>query len=251
MSDGLSRNLPKELEVMIGKCLTHGRRQFVDLIEAFPSEVKYVIECLKKVYRTDARAAEQHLSPTERLQLQQQERGPVMDELHGWLRQQLDEKLVEPNSSLGNAMSYMLKRWGELTLFLRVPGAPLDDNICEQALKMAIRHRKNSLFYKTMRGARGGDLYMSLIHTCYLCGADPIAYLTALQRYGAQVIAAPDDWMPWNDRDQLATAETGSRRRPPQPSAAPATATRPANRTADDTSGERSRMLVGSLPARH
>jgi hypothetical protein len=174
MSDGLSRNLPKELQVIIGNCLTHGRRNFVDLVEAFPSEVKYVIKCLKKVYRTDGRAAEQHLSPTERLQRHQEESGPVMDELHSWLQKQLKEKLVEANSWLGKAISYMLKRWDELTLFLRVPGAPLDNNLCEQALKMAIRHRKNSLFYKTMRGAEVGDLYMSLFHTCYLCGADPI-----------------------------------------------------------------------------
>ena len=64
----------------------------------------------------------------------------------------------------------MLKHWQKLTLFLRVPGPPLDNNICERALKMAIRHRKNSLFYKTLRGAAVGDLYMSLIHTCYLSG---------------------------------------------------------------------------------
>ena len=68
---------------------------------------------------------------------------------------------------------------------------------------MAIRHRRNSLFYKTMRGAAIGDLYMSLIHTCYLCGASPIDYLTELQRHHEQVRAAPADWMPWNYRQQL------------------------------------------------
>jgi hypothetical protein len=179
-----------------------------------------VIECLKKVYRTDAQAAEQHLSPAERLRRHQQESRPVMDELHGWLQQQFAEKLVEPNSSLGKAISYMLKRWDKLTLFLRVAGAPLDNNLCEQALKMAIRHRKNSLFYKTMRGAEVGDLYMSLIHTCYLCDGDPIHYLTALQCNTAQVVAAPEGWMPWNYHEQLAAAEPGSSRGPPQESAA-------------------------------
>ena len=100
-------------------------------------------------------------------------------------------------------MRYLLRHWEKMTLFLRVAGAPLDNNICEQALKMAIRHRKNSLFYKTMRGAEVGDLYMSLIHTCYFCGADPFDYLTQLQRNGDRVRAAPGDWMPWNYRQQL------------------------------------------------
>ena len=208
MCDPLSRNMPHDLHVIIANCLTHGRRKFVDVVEAFPSEVEYVIECLKKVYRTDAQAAEQRLSPAERLRLHQQDSGPVMDQLHRWLQQQFDERKVEPNSSLGAAISYMLKHWEKLTLFLRVAGAPLDNNICERALKMAIRHRKNSLFYKTMRGAQVGDLYMSLIHTCYFTGADPLDYLTELQRNAARVIAAPGDWMPWNYREQRTPAGT-------------------------------------------
>jgi hypothetical protein len=66
---------------------------------------------------------------------------------------------------------------------LRQPGAPLDNNICERALKKAILHRKNSLFYKTENGARVGDLFMSLVHTCELCGANPFDYLTQLQQH--------------------------------------------------------------------
>ena len=73
--------------------------------------------------------------------------------LETWLRQQLDDHLVEPNSGLGTAIAYMLKHWAKLTLFLRVPGAPLDNNVCERALKKVILHRKNALFYKTL-GAR-------------------------------------------------------------------------------------------------
>jgi hypothetical protein len=143
-----------------------------------------------------------------RLRLHQQQSKPVMDELHRWLKARLDEKLVEPNSSLGAAISYLLNHWPALTLFLRVPGAPLDNNVCERALKMAIRHRKNSLFYKTQRGADVGDLYMSLIYTCYSSGASPVDYLTELQRNHDRVRAAPGDWMPWNYRGQLVSAKS-------------------------------------------
>jgi len=72
-----------------------------------------------------------------------------MENLHAWLARQFDDRLVEPNSSLGGAISYMLRHWQKLTLFLRKPGAPLDNNLCERALKKAILHRKNALFYKT------------------------------------------------------------------------------------------------------
>jgi transposase len=209
MCDALSRNMPEDLRVILANCLAHGRRNFVDVVKDFPAEVRYVLECLKKVYQSDAQAKKQQLSPDERLRLHQEQSKPVMDELHRWLKAQFDEKLVEPNGSLGGAISYMLKHWEKLTLFLRVPGAPLDNNACERILKMAIRHRKNSLFYKTQRGAEVGDLYMSLVHTCYSSGVSPIDYLTELQRNHERVRAAPGDWMPWNYRAQLVATESG------------------------------------------
>jgi hypothetical protein len=131
-----------------------------------------------------------------------------MDDLQTWLQGQLDEKLVEPNSALGDAINYLLKRWDRLTLFLRKAGAPLDNNICERALKKAIQHRKNSLFYKTRNGARVGDTYMSLIYTCELNGVNALDYLNQLQLHATDVAAHPDRWLPWNYGDNLtATAK--------------------------------------------
>ena len=111
-----------------------------------------------------------------------------------------------PIPRLGASIAYMLRHWEPLTLFLRVAGAPLDNNICERALKMAIRHRKNSLFYKTPRGAHVGDIFMSLIHTCRLCEANPLDYLTELERHSQQAAENPGNWMPWNFRQTLAAA---------------------------------------------
>jgi len=84
---------------------------------------------------------------------------------------------TEPNSGLGQAIGYLLRHWQPLTLFLRKAGAPLDNNVAERALKRAVLHRKNALFYRTLHGAQVGDLFMSLIHTCQLCGANSFDYL--------------------------------------------------------------------------
>ena len=40
-------------------------------------------------------------------------------------------------------------------------------------------------------GARVGDLFMSLIYTCQLCGANPFDYLTELQRYRRELFPKP------------------------------------------------------------
>src|SRR5713226_7524392 len=98
----------------------------------------------------------------------------------------------------------MLKHWEKLTLFLRKAGAPLDNNLVERALKKAILHRKNSLFYKTRKGAQMGDLFMSLIHTCELNGVNPFDYLTELQRRAVESKRNPSEWMPWKYGETLA-----------------------------------------------
>lgn len=203
MCDALSRNLPAELETIVANCLAHGRRQFVEVVDRFPDECGRVLEALKVVYRNDAVARKRDLSPEARLAFHQAESRPVMETLHAWLERQFEDRLVEPNSSLGGAIAYMLRHWTKLTLFLRQPGAPLDNNLCERVLKRAILHRKNSLFYKTAKGALVGDAYMSLIHTCGLCGANPFDYLTELQRHADSVTARPHEWMPWNYRTAI------------------------------------------------
>jgi transposase len=109
-----------------------------------------------------------------------------------------------PNSGLGQAIKYLLRHWQPLTLFLRKAGAPLDSNIVERSLKRAILHRKNGLFYRTLHGAQVGDLFMSLIHTCQLCGANSFDYLVELQRHARDLAARPTEWMPWNYRETLA-----------------------------------------------
>jgi transposase len=168
MCDALSRNTPKlpDVEVLLANCLAHGRRQVVDVAANFPEECRYVLETLGAVYRFDAEAKQRGLTAEERLLSHQTNSAPLMDELHEWMEAQFAEHKTEPNSGLGKAISYLQRHWTKLTLFLRQAGAPLDNNIAERALKKAILHRKNALFYKTMNGARVGDLFMSLIHTC-------------------------------------------------------------------------------------
>jgi transposase len=203
MCDGLKRNLPKSFTVVLSNCLAHGRRHFVDVAEDFPDECRLVIENLAQVFANEEIALEQNMTPSERLLFHQRESKPVMDKLKEWLQEQFDQKKVEPNSGLGRAINYMLKRWNPLTLFLEVEGAPLHNNICERALKKAVLHRKNSLFFKTFRGAYVGDALMSLIHTCNLAKSNPFDYLVALQLHHQQLKNNPDHWMPWNYRSTI------------------------------------------------
>ncbi|MBV8833220.1 MAG: IS66 family transposase [Acidobacteriaceae bacterium] len=208
MCDALSRNTPKleGIKVVLANCLAHGRRHFVEVVENFPEECRYVLETLRAVYHNDALTRQNKLSPAERLRFHQEQSGPPLESLQEWMQAQFSEHKTEPNSGLGRAISYMLNHWEKLTLFLRAAGAPLDNNVVERALKMAILHRKNAFFYKTRNGASVGDLFMSLIHTCALNGVNPFEYLTELLRNSAAARAHPAGWMPWNYRASLPVA---------------------------------------------
>jgi len=212
MADALSMNSPKNIsnellaKVIIVFCLVHGRRQFLRLIESFPTEVQYVLNLISKIYQNEKYCKDNGLTPYDRLLYHQKYSIPILEEWHAWLKKQFDEKLVEPNSSLGSAIKYVLKRWHELTEFTRVEGAPIDNNIVEMSLRIPIRLRKSAYFYKTDVGAAVGDCMMSLIYTCIAAKQEPIEYLTQLQINAVSVAKNPELWLPWNFKAQLSSS---------------------------------------------
>jgi hypothetical protein len=210
MCDALSHNVAGEFEAIVANCIAHARRKFVEVASSFPEQCRYVLETLREVYRNDATARTEQLSPEARLAFHQEHSGPLMRGLQWSLYEQLQRRKIEPNSTLGGAVNYLLKHWGKLTRFLETAGAPLDNNLCERALKKAILHRKNSLFYKTENGAAVGDLFMSLIYTAELNKVDPFDYLVQLQCHATAITADPTSWMPWNYCDTLAGCGSGT-----------------------------------------
>ena len=124
---------------------------------------------------------------------------PLLDDLFEWFHEQIEvKKNIEPNSPLGEAIAYMQNRWEKLTLFLRIPGVPLDNNICERAMKKAILHRKNALFFKTENGAGVADIFMSIIHTCELNKVNAFDYMVAIAENFDAAAQSPAQWLPWN-----------------------------------------------------
>ena len=162
----------------------------------FPESARAVLDAIGAVYGFEAQT--RAMSDEQRLLFHQQQSAAVLAGLRQWLDEQIRERMVEPNSSLGGAFAYLLKHWDGLTKFLTVAGAPLDNNLCERALKLAVLHRKNALFYKTQRGASTGDCLMSVIQTCAVNGVNVWEYLVAVVRNERAVGRDPTEWLPWN-----------------------------------------------------
>ena len=198
MSDALSRNHAAEDELIRCHCLAHGRRKFSELDEVFPTESAVVVNALTDVFDHEEYTRAEQLTAQERLAYHQRTSGPIMKKLQRWLEQQTAQRLVEPNSSLGKAIAYMVDHWDTLTRFLHEPGAPLENNVAERALKLMIRQRKNSLFYATEHSAYIASILTSVIATCVQAGINALDYLVALQEHRQDVFANPRAWLPWN-----------------------------------------------------
>lgn len=157
-----------------------------------------VVNALKLVFDPDAYAQAAQMTAQERLAYPQRTSGPLMPTLTEWLGQQTTQRLVEPNSSVGKAIAYMVEHWAPLTRVLHAPGAPIDNTLAERALKVASRQRKNSVFYATEHSAYLASILTSVIAPCVQAGVKALDYRVAVQAHRQAVRAKPRAWLPWN-----------------------------------------------------
>ena len=208
MSDALSANRSYALkEYHLSLCNAHARREFVDLVNSFPDQVTWVLQRYDQIWEHERHCQESSLSPAQRLRYHEQHSLPVMTEIRVWAKQQLDTETVEENSALGKALRYFDKHFEGFTAFCRLEGAQLDNNVMEQALKLILRGRKNSLFFKTPAGAAIADVISSVIATAKQADINVFDYLVVLQRHADQVKQQPELWLPWNYQQALALVD--------------------------------------------
>jgi transposase len=199
MSDALASNHAHDVhnKTTTALCLVHMRRNFYELRRTYPADAKFVLLRMREVFRREAWLNAKQIAGQERLAFHQKHSAPLMEELHTEALRRL--KQVEPNSYIASAWKYLINHWEGLTQFLRVPDAPLHNNLAEQSLKVPIRHRKNSLSFQTENGALVGDVLTSLLYTAQLNNLSPQLYLETLLLNRKAVRQNPELWLPWSE----------------------------------------------------
>lgn len=187
MCDALSRNLPADFKTVEVNCNSHGRWKFVELEDNWPEECGYIRKQYEYVFKNEAEIKERKFTPEERFDYHKKHSTEFMENIKIWCEKQKKNRCEDPESSLIKACNYILNHYDQLTGFLKLPGAPLENNICERILKKTVLNRKNSLFYKTEYGALIGDILMGVIHTTINAGVSPFRYLSAIHRNSHEV----------------------------------------------------------------
>lgn len=157
-------------------CMVHARRPFAELVKIAKQAGKAheAVSLIKKLYDVEQEARERGLSYEARKTLRLEKAVPVLDKIKVWL-----EKSVRgspPKGKLGQAINYMLERWGALTNYLKEGYLEIDNNRIENDIRPLALGKNNWIFAGSPRGAHAGAIFYSLIATCKANGIDPFAY---------------------------------------------------------------------------
>ena len=218
-TDGASKNFDHGHgdKLVEATCNAHAFLKFRDVREKYPADYAEAGSIYHQVFENDDKARDFRLSPLERMHYHREHSLPLMKRLKEMCEEKIQSKLVEPNSALWEPLTFIINQWDRLTRFCEVPGVPLDTNLVEQVLIMAVRYLAGSFNYQTEDGAAVGDRAMSLIATARAHGVEPVAYLTECLRCHEDLKKRPEHYLPWVFRARMQEGDS-----PPVPAPEPA-----------------------------
>ena len=208
-------NLQENENIKIANCNSHTVRKFKDLAN---KEEKVAQNNLIKEYKTSEylnyflfryktifknENLTKNMTSKERLYFHQNNSLPLMLEMKNKIEQDIHNKIFEPNDEIGKVYKYFSNHFIKLCAFCYFEGAPVCNNLSERMLKSIIRHRKNSLFFKTQLGATVADILTSILFTAKENNLNSVDYLRDLLIYQNLCTQNPKDWLPWNYLDTI------------------------------------------------
>jgi transposase len=166
-------------------CWAHCRRYFHEALQALPKDRRgpqqlpaRFIELIGQLYKVEADARRENLDAQMLQHRRTQHSVPVLEQIEALALQHLHGVL--PGSLLGKALHYLTAQWPKLVRYVDDGRYPIDNNVCENAIRPFVVGRRNWLFADTVAGAHASANLYSLLQTCVANEIDGYRYLTAL-----------------------------------------------------------------------
>ena len=161
----------KQKLMVVIQVIRHYDRQKNLFLVSFETGVQFyarilawgVLDTYGKIWEHESIIKEKQMDDEQRLAYHQTHSLPIMISIRDWAQKKVASDSFEEYSGLGKAIRYFLKYYNELIMFCTTLGAPIDNNRMEEKLKIVIRGRKTSHFYKTVNGAGVANVLISLI----------------------------------------------------------------------------------------
>lgn len=200
-------------------CNAHARRRVVKAKESEPEAASWALGIYQQLYRVEAEATAQGLTPHQRLLLRRERSAPLAAQLYAQYERWQAEKRFLPKSAMGEAVRYALNHRVALCRFLEDGRLPIDNNDTERALRAVAIGRRNYLFAGSEAGAMDAAVHYSLVVSCKELGIDPFVYLRdvleKLPTHPARRVAelTPKGWKAAQEQEQ----QQATSRAPPDP----------------------------------
>jgi transposase len=210
MADASSSNGVTVCQVHMCGCNAHALRRFKALEDKYPTELAGILSAYRAIYQHDAHTRSNNMDDEARLAYHRQYSRPLFRQMCRDAHALLDAHKVEPNSTLGSELDYLLNHQRRLSAFYRLPGAPIDNNLAERELRLSVRLRDAAPMFRSRVGAAVAAHLWTLLVTTLLNDANAFDYLNALQRHASEVLREPLAWLPWNYRRRAALCDRAS-----------------------------------------
>jgi len=177
--------------------MAHARRKFENIKAQYPQDIPIVLKYFALLYQIEANLKERHASLEETQKEREEKSVPILNKIEQWLKQKSLE--TTPKSSLGEAISYALKRWDKLCAYVTNGMYHIDNNPVERSIRPIALGRKNWLFIKNDESGEDLAVISTLIHTCELLGINPKDWLSkTFSKIAGQNNYNPEPLLPYH-----------------------------------------------------
>lgn len=180
----------KALHTLLAFCWAHVRRDFLGLKTKYPGDEALCawadrwIALIRDLYAVNHLRL-QHRDDPPRFEAHQKQLQGVLNRMQSLMDQpSAKEPLIKQVQS-------MREHWPGLTLFVKDPDIPLDNNLAERALRTPVVGRKNFYGNHSDRAAKATAVFYSILGTCHLHKVDPHKFLKRYLTAYAQLRASP------------------------------------------------------------
>jgi transposase len=185
------------------QCWAHSRRGFEKAQQHEPEASAIALAYIGRLYDHETHCREYALEGQAKQDYRRDNSKPVVDAFFSWCDDQCHRIDLTPTNPLAKALTYVMKRQHELSVYLSEPDVSIDTNHLERALRVIPMGKKNWLFAWTEAGARHIGIIQSLLVTCRLHGVNPYDYLVdVLQRISIHPASHVEELTPrlWKDK---------------------------------------------------
>ena len=144
---------------------------------AADAKLERVVALMDELFAIDREAREQKLSLEDRHALRQEHVPAILKELQALLLAMQASGAILPKSIAGNAISYTLKRWEKLTLFMKHPVIELSTNWAENSMRPISIGRRNWLHLGSKEAGPKIAAIFSIVESCRRLGVPIRKYL--------------------------------------------------------------------------